>query len=77
MNPVQTRRLGTRGNSKYHYYGIRLKSESKLKFSPDQVGGRPRWMAASVLLMVSQGMTETTILICIRSALPSRIFLLF
>ncbi|XP_013099550.1 DNA-binding protein RFX2 [Stomoxys calcitrans] len=28
---LRTRRLGTRGNSKYHYYGIRIKSESLLK----------------------------------------------
>uniref|UniRef100_A0A672UX04 DNA-binding protein RFX2 n=1 Tax=Strigops habroptila TaxID=2489341 RepID=A0A672UX04_STRHB len=27
---LRTRRLGTRGNSKYHYYGIRLKPESPL-----------------------------------------------
>jgi len=36
---LKTRRLGTRGNSKYHYYGIRVKNDSTLKFSPDQVGG--------------------------------------
>ncbi|XP_073817939.1 DNA-binding protein RFX2-like [Musca autumnalis] len=28
---LRTRRLGTRGNSKYHYYGIRIKSDSLLK----------------------------------------------
>jgi len=27
---LRTRRLGTRGNSKYHYYGIRLKPSSSL-----------------------------------------------
>ncbi|XP_010160308.1 PREDICTED: transcription factor RFX3-like, partial [Eurypyga helias] len=27
---LRTRRLGTRGNSKYHYYGIRVKPESPL-----------------------------------------------
>lgn len=27
---LRTRRLGTRGNSKYHYYGIRIKPESLL-----------------------------------------------
>ncbi|KAL6064722.1 DNA-binding protein RFX2 isoform X2 [Balamuthia mandrillaris] len=27
---LKTRRLGTRGNSKYHYYGIRIKPTSKL-----------------------------------------------
>ncbi|XP_046805548.1 DNA-binding protein RFX2 [Lucilia cuprina] len=27
---LRTRRLGTRGNSKYHYYGIRIKPESML-----------------------------------------------
>ncbi|PAA63540.1 hypothetical protein BOX15_Mlig034263g2 [Macrostomum lignano] len=27
---LRTRRLGTRGNSKYHYYGIRIKPESTL-----------------------------------------------
>nr|XP_009930525.1 PREDICTED: DNA-binding protein RFX2 [Opisthocomus hoazin] len=30
---LRTRRLGTRGNSKYHYYGIRLKPESPLNRS--------------------------------------------
>ena len=28
---LRTRRLGTRGNSKYHYYGIRIKPDSLLK----------------------------------------------
>ncbi|CAD6191427.1 unnamed protein product [Caenorhabditis auriculariae] len=27
---LRTRRLGTRGNSKYHYYGIRIKADSSL-----------------------------------------------
>ncbi|CAI9616306.1 unnamed protein product, partial [Staurois parvus] len=27
---LRTRRLGTRGNSKYHYYGIRVKPDSPL-----------------------------------------------
>lgn len=27
---LRTRRLGTRGNSKYHYYGIRVKADSSL-----------------------------------------------
>ena len=27
---LRTRRIGTRGNSKYHYYGIRLKASSVL-----------------------------------------------
>uniref|UniRef100_A0A183D1C9 RFX-type winged-helix domain-containing protein n=1 Tax=Gongylonema pulchrum TaxID=637853 RepID=A0A183D1C9_9BILA len=27
---LRTRRLGTRGNSKYHYYGIRIKPDSPL-----------------------------------------------
>jgi hypothetical protein len=36
---LKTRRLGTRGNSKYHYYGIKVKDDSKLDFAPDQVGG--------------------------------------
>lgn len=28
---LRTRRLGTRGNSKYHYYGIRMKLDSPLQ----------------------------------------------
>eukprot|EP00047_Mylnosiga_fluctuans_P023238 m.134361 g.134361 ORF g.134361 m.134361 type:complete len:559 (+) comp9517_c0_seq1:1736-3412(+) len=36
---LKTRRLGTRGNSKYHYYGIRLRDASPLIFPTDQVGG--------------------------------------
>lgn len=30
FNGLRTRRLGTRGNSKYHYYGIRIKPGSSL-----------------------------------------------
>ncbi|XP_050535558.1 DNA-binding protein RFX2-like isoform X2 [Daktulosphaira vitifoliae] len=39
---LRTRRLGTRGNSKYHYYGIRIKASSLLNdFSTDDnVSGR-------------------------------------
>lgn len=32
---LRTRRLGTRGNSKYHYYGIRLKATSPLNHLPE------------------------------------------
>jgi len=32
---LRTRRLGTRGNSKYHYYGIRVKPNSPLIHLPD------------------------------------------
>ena len=31
---LKTWRLGTRGNSKYHYYGIRLKPNSSLQGIP-------------------------------------------
>uniref|UniRef100_A0A914VAJ1 RFX-type winged-helix domain-containing protein n=1 Tax=Plectus sambesii TaxID=2011161 RepID=A0A914VAJ1_9BILA len=35
---LRTRRLGTRGNSKYHYYGIRIKPESPLnRVTEDQM----------------------------------------
>ncbi|KAK6188564.1 hypothetical protein SNE40_004716 [Patella caerulea] len=34
---LRTRRLGTRGNSKYHYYGIRIKASSPLnQYTDDQ-----------------------------------------
>lgn len=33
---LRTRRLGTRGNSKYHYYGIRLKPSSYLNHLPEE-----------------------------------------
>lgn len=33
---LRTRRLGTRGNSKYHYYGIRLKPDSPLNHVKDE-----------------------------------------
>lgn len=36
---IQTRRLGTRGNSKYHYYGIRPLATCQLTFLSDEVGG--------------------------------------
>ncbi|XP_071508199.1 DNA-binding protein RFX2-like [Diadema antillarum] len=35
---LRTRRLGTRGNSKYHYYGIRIKSTSSLNQFQDDGG---------------------------------------
>lgn len=34
---LRTRRLGTRGNSKYHYYGIRIKPGSTLAKSVDHI----------------------------------------
>lgn len=34
---LRTRRLGTRGNSKYHYYGIRIKPGSTLAKNVDQI----------------------------------------
>lgn len=33
---LRTRRLGTRGNSKYHYYGIRVKPGSSLASASDE-----------------------------------------
>ncbi|XP_063239598.1 transcription factor RFX3-like [Bacillus rossius redtenbacheri] len=41
---LRTRRLGTRGNSKYHYYGIRVKPGSKLNGIPlaSPAGGKQR-----------------------------------
>lgn len=33
---LRTRRLGTRGNSKYHYYGIRVKPGSSLATTSDE-----------------------------------------
>lgn len=33
---LRTRRLGTRGNSKYHYYGIRVKPGSSLASTNDE-----------------------------------------
>ncbi|KAM9331514.1 DNA-binding protein RFX2 isoform 2-T2 [Gastrophryne carolinensis] len=34
---LRTRRLGTRGNSKYHYYGIRLKPDSPLNRFQEEI----------------------------------------
>lgn len=36
FNGLRTRRLGTRGNSKYHYYGIRIKPGSNLMNAVDE-----------------------------------------
>lgn len=33
---LRTRRLGTRGNSKYHYYGIRIKPGSNILHSAEE-----------------------------------------
>jgi len=35
---LRTRRLGTRGNSKYHYYGIRIKVNSPLNALQEEIG---------------------------------------
>lgn len=35
---LRTRRLGTRGNSKYHYYGIRIKPNSPLNHFVEDAG---------------------------------------
>ena len=35
---LKTRRLGVRGQSKYHYNGIRVKNTSPLRFRPDSQG---------------------------------------
>eukprot|EP01114_Cavostelium_apophysatum_P022894 TRINITY_DN8440_c0_g1_i1.p1 TRINITY_DN8440_c0_g1~~TRINITY_DN8440_c0_g1_i1.p1 ORF type:complete len:686 (-),score=157.34 TRINITY_DN8440_c0_g1_i1:19-2076(-) len=34
---LKTRRLGTRGNSRYHYFGIRMRTSSDMKLSPSLV----------------------------------------
>ena len=34
---LRTRRIGTRGNSKYHYYGIRVKPNSILQYRSGQL----------------------------------------
>nr|XP_042911465.1 transcription factor RFX3 isoform X1 [Parasteatoda tepidariorum] len=38
FNGLRTRRLGTRGNSKYHYYGIRLKPTSSINKAMEDIG---------------------------------------
>ncbi|XP_064386998.1 transcription factor RFX3-like isoform X2 [Halichondria panicea] len=38
---LKTRRLGTRGNSKYHYYGIRIKPDSPLSTFPTDEAEMP------------------------------------
>ncbi|XP_055849155.1 DNA-binding protein RFX2 isoform X1 [Episyrphus balteatus] len=38
---LRTRRLGTRGNSKYHYYGIRIKPGSTLSHTMEDKPGQP------------------------------------
>ncbi|CAL1293195.1 unnamed protein product [Larinioides sclopetarius] len=37
FNGLRTRRLGTRGNSKYHYYGIRLKPSSSINKAMEDI----------------------------------------
>ncbi|XP_073976602.1 regulatory transcription factor Rfx isoform X12 [Rhodnius prolixus] len=44
---LRTRRLGTRGNSKYHYYGIRVKAGSLLSQIPSDDDVSPRSGLAS------------------------------
>lgn len=44
---LRTRRLGTRGNSKYHYYGIRVKPGSSLSSSSSCSDDKPQQSASS------------------------------
>lgn len=44
---LRTRRLGTRGNSKYHYYGIRIRADSNLILSMDDRSNSQQYSTSS------------------------------
>lgn len=52
---LRTRRLGTRGNSKYHYYGIRVKPGSGLMVTLDD---QPKNSVASTTMTSTQSTTR-------------------
>ncbi|XP_037029042.1 DNA-binding protein RFX2 isoform X3 [Bradysia coprophila] len=52
---LRTRRLGTRGNSKYHYYGIRVKPGSGLMVTLDD---QPKNSVASSTMTTTQSATR-------------------
>ncbi len=52
---LRTRRLGTRGNSKYHYYGIRVKPGSGLMVTLDD---QPKNSVASTTMTTTQSATR-------------------
>lgn len=52
---LRTRRLGTRGNSKYHYYGIRVKPGSGLMVTLDD---QPKNSVASTTMATAQSSTR-------------------
>uniref|UniRef100_A0A158QKK6 RFX-type winged-helix domain-containing protein n=1 Tax=Haemonchus placei TaxID=6290 RepID=A0A158QKK6_HAEPC len=54
FNGLRTRRLGTRGNSKYHYYGIRIKADSPLMQSHIPERYSPHEASAPILNKRSQ-----------------------
>lgn len=54
---LRTRRLGTRGNSKYHYYGIRVKPGSTLVYSLDD---KPQPSNTALCNSSTVGGTSTT-----------------
>lgn len=55
---LRTRRLGTRGNSKYHYYGIRLKASSSLLCQSQDSGGEEGSSRGGKRFRVSQTKLE-------------------
>jgi len=57
---LRTRRIGTRGNSKYHYYGIRVKPTSILNQIEDPTGQQQAGQAAHYNGLQSPGVNYQT-----------------
>ena len=61
---LQTRRLGTRGNSRYHYCGIRVKPTSILNQIEDPKGQQQACQAAHYNGLQSTGASYQTLQVC-------------
>ncbi|XP_031634493.1 DNA-binding protein RFX2 isoform X1 [Contarinia nasturtii] len=58
---LRTRRLGTRGNSKYHYYGIRVKPGSNLETTNDDKTQAPNNSQAHQHTITPQSASNTVV----------------
>ena len=61
---LRTRRIGTRGNSKYHYYGIRVKPSSVLN-GYDDSSPPPRPQAVKKKLCKDQSQPDQSVQVAV------------
>ena len=65
---LRTRRIGTRGNSKYHYYGIRVKPSSVLNgYDDSSPPPRPQAVKKKLCKDQSQPDQSVQVAVCVQS----------